>query len=323
MTPNNIWTMANSLSAQLRRHFCKNYNIPIKIFEEPYFSDRCILLNSYYGIEKKLKEYLDTVLSYDNEQDYFRENNERMQSVIDYLKNNENMIYFSQKEDMSKFAVPSKYQNLSSKDVWRDSSAGKMFISIDLKKANFQALRAYSEKIFDGAESWEEFLGKFTDKKSEIHSKHLRQVIFGAINPKRQTTYEKFLMCKILEHIEPIITIDMIYSLNNDEIIIDIGNAFCSQLRTLVNFTRVQIKKLRLDCHVNVFSVEKLGKDMYRQIFLDGLSDNKGFTFKKVNHLMLPFVIRQIRGEEPTESDYVFKNESGYLCRFLKNPLVG
>lgn len=315
---NEIEILCNTLSYSLKKHFCKNYNIPIKIFYEPYFSERCILFNEYFGIEEKLREYVTDVLLHDNEQAFFAEDNEIMQSVIDYLKSNPDMVLFSEKEDMNKFAVPERYRNLPSKDVWRDSCVGKTFMSIDLKKANFQALRHYSDKIFDDSDTWEDFIGKFTDMQSKINSKHLRQVIFGSVNPKRQITYEKYLMCKILDEICMEFSFDNIYSLSNDEIIINAENIFVSQ----ITYIRNQIKSLGFNCHINVFSVAKLGKDMYEQMFIEEISDDSRIKFKKVNHLMMPFVIRKINGEEPTESDYVFINESGNLCRFLENPLT-
>lgn len=60
---------------------------------------------------------------------------------------------------------------------------------------------------------------------------------------------------------------------------------------------------------------------MYQQTFIVGLSDESGVKYKKVNHLMMPFVIRQRKGEEPKDSDFVFKNEAGQLCRFIENPM--
>ena len=319
---NNIKSLTNNLSPALRKHFCKNYNIPIKISEDPYFTDRCILFNEVFGVEDKLREYVFDISTYDSEQDFLEADNKIMQAIIDFLKSNDKMIYFSQKEDMNQFAVPERYRNMSSKDVWRDSCVDKVFLSIDLKKANFQALKYYSNDIFDGAKTWEEFVNKFTHDKSKINSKHLRQVIFGCINPKRQTILEKYMMCKVLERIGPIISNEDIYSLCTDEIVIDVGEKFISQLGTLISFIKGQIKTLDFDCHINLFSVKKIGKDMYKQMFIGGFSDDSGFTYKKVNHLMMPFIIRKEKGEEPVDSDYVFKNESGQLCRFLKNPLI-
>ena len=316
-----IQELTAQLSEPLRKHFCKNYNVPIKIFADPYFTDRCVLFDEMFKVKEKLQEYIADVNSFVNDQAFLAYNNKAMQSVIDYLKSNTDMNYFSKAENMNKYAIPDKYRNLSSKDVWKDSCNEKMYVSIDLIKANFQALKHYSKNIFGESDSWEEFLLKFTDKNSMLHSKHLRQVIFGCVNPKRQIIYEKYLMCKILEKIEPMIKENVIYSLSNDEIILDVGECFTSKLGTLLDYIRAQIKGLHLSCHINVFSVHKIGKDMYKQTFTKGFSDSVGIKFKKVNHLMMPFVIRKFKEQSPSEDDFVFVNEAGNLCKFLENPL--
>lgn len=67
-----------------------------------------------------------------------------------------------------------------------------------MKKANFTALRHYNKDIVGGKDTYEDFLGMFTDENYFKESKYIRQVIFGNVNPKRQITYEKFLMDKVL-----------------------------------------------------------------------------------------------------------------------------
>lgn len=309
-----------SKSPAVRKHFCKNYNLPIKIFEDPYFTDRCLLFDEQFDVLVKMDEYVEDFNEYENEQAFFAADNKILQSVIDYLKGNKDMIYFSQKEDMNKYSVPEKYRNIPSKDIWNDSNVDKVLMSIDLRKANFQALKYYSKDIFGGAETWEEFMKKFTDKNSKIHSKHLRQVIFGSINPKRQIILEKYLMCKILDCCPTLL--NRTISLSNDEIIFDVGEYLTSGLKPLYDAVIFMINLMGLDCHVNIFTIDKIAQGMYQQTFIGGLSDESGIKYKKVNHLMMPFVIRQGRGEEPKDSDFVFKNETGQLCRFLENPLI-
>jgi hypothetical protein len=78
--------------------------------------------------------------------------------------------------------------------------------------------------------------------------------------------------------------------------------------------------QLNLNCHIDCFQIKSIGKDMYKKDFL--LSSSSTDVFKKVNHLMMPFVIRKELGIYPEPEDYVFFNE-GHLCKFLNNPLLG
>lgn len=49
------------LTPELKRRFCKNCNIPISIFVEPFFTDRIKLFSMYYNTmeaETPIFEYL-------------------------------------------------------------------------------------------------------------------------------------------------------------------------------------------------------------------------------------------------------------------------
>ena len=94
-------------------------------------------------------------------------------------------------DDMNKYAVT--HTDLPTKDIFKPSNDGKLFISIDMRKANFSALKNYDSGIFDSVDTWEEFISRYTDNKHIINSKYIRQVILGNCNPKRQVTYENIL----------------------------------------------------------------------------------------------------------------------------------
>lgn len=54
------------------------------------------------------------------------------------------------------------------------------------------------KRIVLGCETYQELLSKFTQNPYIFESKHIRQVIFGHLNPKRQQTIQKFLMQKVV-----------------------------------------------------------------------------------------------------------------------------
>ena len=43
----------NTISAKAKERFCKDCNIPIKIFNEPYFTDRLILYDKHFDALRK------------------------------------------------------------------------------------------------------------------------------------------------------------------------------------------------------------------------------------------------------------------------------
>ena len=170
----------------------------------------------------------------------------------------------------------------------------------------------------------------FTQEKTKINSKHLRQVIFGALNPSRVTNYEKKLMCelliKILEEYPEFK--EKIVSLNTDEIVIDIDTfnpntwKFTSiTLMTTLNTIKQRLVEICLEkglyCEVDMFVLEKLGKDVWKKNFI--LNFNTKNPYKKVSSLVYPFLLRDVKGEEIQEEDRVFFYE-GNKCVFLDNP---
>ncbi len=50
-------------------------------------------------------------------------------------------------------------------------------------------------------DTYEDFIGKFTDSDFIKASKYTREVIFGKLNPKRHITAEKFFINKIYQDI--------------------------------------------------------------------------------------------------------------------------
>lgn len=210
------------ISEKLKERFCKDCNIPLKLFKEPYFTDRLQLYDNYYNTLDKWNTFTRELEKYKCEQDYFEEYNRVKDAAINDIKLSDGYNRFNE-EDMGKYSV--KYKDLPSKDIYKSSNDGKLFISIDMRKANFSALKFYDKSIFSNADTWEKFIGGYTENKHIVNSKYIRQVILGNCNPRRQVTYEKYLMDLVLE----VLIDELGYSASdiafysNDEIVIDMG----------------------------------------------------------------------------------------------------
>lgn len=309
------------ISAKAKERFCKDCNIPIRVFKEPYFTDRLKLYDKFYGTLEKWSIFLEELNKYNCEQDYFEEYNRVKDNAILDIKNTEAYQKFNN-EDMNKFAVTHK--NLPSKDIFKSSNDGKCFISIDMRKANFSSLHHYDPNIFGGANSWEEFIGRYTKNMHIINSKYIRQVILGNCNPKRHITYEKHLMDNILKYlIDLFISIDHVVFFSNDEIIIDISDMNKSE-QILIKFqieNGMKYISMYIPLKVERFILHKIyGTDgYYKEIIED--NDEKNIEFKCLDNYNLPFVIRRLLDEEITESDKVFYNE-GLLAKFIEIPKI-
>lgn len=307
------------VSEKLKERFCKDCNITLKLFKEPYFTDRLQLYYRYYNTLDKWNIFVRELEKYKREQDYLEEYNRVKDAAINDIKLSDGYNRFNE-EDMGKYSV--KYKDLPSKDIYKPSNVGKLFISIDMRKANFSALKFYDKSIFSNADTWEEFIGRYTENKHIVNSKYIRQVILGNCNPKRQVTYEKYLMGLVLE----VLIDELGYSasdiafFSNDEIVIDMGKyEDCINKQKILEM--VVNVRFNIPFKIELFYLHKItGTDGYYKEFVKNIIERK-YEFKCLNNYVFPFVLRKFNGEEITENDKVFYHE-GLLSKFIEIPEI-
>ena len=307
------------VSEKLKERFCKDCNIPLRLYKEPYFTERLQLYDSYYNTLDKWNIFVRELEKYKCEQDYLEEYNRVKDAAIKDIKDSDGYKRFNA-EDMNEYTV--KYKDLLGKDIYKPSNIGKLFISIDMKKANFSALKDYDRSIFRNANTWEEFIERYTENKHIVNSKYIRQVILGNCNPKRQVTYEKYLMGLVLE----VLIDELGYSasdiafFSNDEIVIDMGKyEDCIRKRELIEW---QIKGyFNIPFRIELFYLRKItGTNGYYKEIVKNIIEIE-YEFKCLNNYVLPFVLRKFNGEEITENDKVFYHE-GLLSKFIEIPEI-
>lgn len=309
------------VSNKIKERFCKDCNIPLRLFHEPYFTDRLKLYDKYYNTLSKWDLFVEELQKYNCEQDYFEEYNRVKDAAINDIKKSDGFQRFNE-EDMNKYSV--KHTNLPSKDIFKPSNDGKLFISIDMKKANFSVLKHYDSDIFGKAETWEEFIGKYTSNKHIINSKYIRQVILGNCNPKRQVTYEKYMMDTILTHIEKYNLNDKIVFFSNDEIVFDMTYS-TDKVKLLLYMCKCLTEDieegLNILVRIELFTLYKINETngYYKEIITK--MEERNIEFKCLDSYMLPFVLRKFQNQEITESDKVFYHE-GVLSKFIEVPEI-
>jgi len=210
-------------------------------------------------------------------------------------------------------------ESITSNNIYNQSNVSKKFVSIDLKKANFQILRKVDKDIVLGADTYEDFIGNFTNLDYIKESKYTRQVLFGKMNPKRHIKVEKYytyLMYKLLEiyaksHDWKIV------SLNSDEIVYETPNSYCE-----IDYIAETIKeKLDLIVHVELFILNGYTfstKDSEHHKVDFYVKKNLINGEEKMVSVPLPYhslIYSLYNKEKPSEMDYHF-NYEGYDCIF-------
>lgn len=314
-------------SIQLKKRFCKDCNLPIAVFDNPYFYQRLCTLDILYDCVDKFDQFCFEMMNFANEQSYFEYYNSVKDAMINHIKENAEYQRFNEQD----FRNVAKISDIGKRNLYVEQNNGGVFISIDMKKANFSALKHFSKEIFDGCSTWEEFVSQFTSSQHIINSKYIRQVVMGACNPKRQIQYEHYLISLLCLHIRETFSNDAIdfYSLGEDEIIIVVENP--NEMPDFrLGFSLKDLKKAINSCpggigslvRVEMFDLEKVGNEGWKKNVYGDERDK--IEFKCINAEVFHQIVKHYYELPITEDDLVFYHD-GQLARFMKevdNPWV-
>ena len=314
---------------ELQKRFVSDYKLPIPLINEEYFQYYLRLYESDYGSLTKYNDLLDNIRGhYQNDPELFLDEYYNIrENIIQTVLSTPAFQKFNNM-DMSVYAIKDR-PNVSSNNIYNQENAGKFFISVDIKKANFQTLKNIDKEIVLGADTYEDFIGKFTDSEYIKASKYTREVIFGKLNPKRHITAEKYFIAQIYKSIVgqyPDLK-DKTVSLATDEMVFMEDPASYQNEERAINFkgnVEKLAKKIGFDVHVEFFFLHG-----YNLVFKESRSVRKTFYQKsyvfgggkhKLIAVPLPYhamVYKLFKGLPLDEIDYHFDYE-GMDARFCE-----
>lgn len=73
-------------SIALKKRFCKDCNLPIVVFDNPYFYERLQTIDIMFNCVDKFEAFCAELQRFANEQDYFEYYNKVKNSIIDFIK---------------------------------------------------------------------------------------------------------------------------------------------------------------------------------------------------------------------------------------------
>ena len=306
----------------LRTRFVSDYNLPIQVIASPYFEDRLELLEEEYGAKTSYDNLLELIDSrFDENSNKFLEYYHQVRdTIITTILNSKAYKEFISNDKFVKNVKPI----CSNRNLYTNEQDGCMFISYDMKKANFQTLRYANPAIVHDADTYETFIGIFTDIDYIKHSKYTRQVIFGKLNPKRTMNLEKWITnefaktlndLSVMKHCE-------LFSLNSDEIILKWNGSEeefeKADIVPSIIFEDVEYKGSKFKLHARQFKLATSSSILTVYEKEDYLNAHKRIL-KGVPATYMPQVYKLLGGVEIKPSDLVFYYEHE-LCQFL-NPL--
>ena len=285
------------------KNFIRDLKLPIAVNKEPYFSHFLNLINPYYDSINKYNIFVD---SFDkNGQEKFFENNKAITNgLLDYLKNKPEYFEFNSL-DMKQYQKEIK---ISSKELYKSDNHNKKFVSIDLVKANFQAIHFTVPTIFDGFQDYNSFVSNFGFNDYMLISKQIRQIIFGNMNPQRQQKIQSFMMNKIAEElITAGVDINSVYSLSSDELVFEDQGFSKEQIEKAV-------EKLGFKVKIEFFELER----PFMQSMYVKKIDNGELVLKMVPTSLMAEFIKRYEGRELEELDFFFLDENKRLAKYVE-----
>ena len=313
----------------------KDFNLPFNIFDRKMIDYYKKNFSEVWPTDKEVLLH-NSLVNYNVEMNKFNEYlNAWTDGILKEIEDSKEYKAFNEC-DMLKFNMLDVYDNygvkVGNKQVYTKENVGSVFMSIDLKKANFQALQ-FVGVIDKKYTSYEEFIRLKTGNSYLPYSKHKRQVLFGKLNPKRIITVEKYIMHSIYDNIKMLLKLNglehmvNLYSINNDELIFKyssnsehISKIWSENVSYVINHLSI-LKGTGFDVRVEHFRLDKLdivtenGTEVPAYVKHNVLNGEE--TLKKVPGMYFPQVYKLWKGKKITKKDRMFYYE-GQVCHFNK-----
>ena len=304
----------------LLKRFCRDYNVPVSTYCGYYFEKQLETLSLHdMKYKNKFEEFCDELKNFEDADSYFAYYNDLKDRVITYIQNHPAFKTFSE----SKFEPQGKWDK---KELYCEENDGKIFISVDMRQANFNIMKLQAFDIFydydrSVAHTWESFLASFGASPYLQGSKYLRQVIFGACNPKKQIQAQTEQMTLLANEFDK--GGNKIYSVVTDEIIFD-SSCYYPHIVSFMEDAELGNKDFY---HITAFMLIKVGEIGYiKKILYD--SDDIRNTGKNIikcvdSDFMCQF-IKCMYAEKIEDHDLVF-DYKGKLASFdspINNPFA-
>lgn len=282
--------LTDSLHPDMAKKIIKDFKLPFSYINQEHFST---MVDNMIQVAPEFNDAVDTMLNIclridkGNQPALCGVIRDITDAMVEHILDNTGYQAFNQC-DINKF-FPVEQQNIPTGDNYNHENAGKVFISIDLKNAAFQAMKTwdhiygkeYGYLIGESINSYRDFVTHIMDNTGLRNSwnvaadvvidyistcKSLRQVIFGKTNPKRNMHIEKFIMQTVVKNIESSFHI-LPVRFNNDEVVYEYNESlerilYAKNSLNRLNFT-ISTEKINgvipvpLEFHKDLYTLEE------------------------------------------------------------------
>ena len=299
-----------AITHSLRKRFNKDCKLPISLFQDPYFDYFLNLYEEHFGSRTSYIQFCNLVEKLGGEESFFKESKRITDSIIEDISETSEYQEFNTR-DLSEYDIKPEIRQYN---VYHQQNVDHAYASFDLVKANYNALKFIDPAIVLNTKNYEELLGKYTDEEYFINSKHIRQVIFGHLNPRRQRKIEKFLIHnRVIPEIKKFMTDPSLYiSASDDEVVVRFY-----PLEFLTEEFKAGLNNFKAGIPVRYTSyvLRQLGNKpyFYKQF---SMGNNPPVEFKAIPQQYFAECYRVYRNETPTGYDF-YTYQDGRVVKYM------
>ena len=266
------------------KSFCKMFDLNVASFDDfDYYKNQFSRINRWKNLD-------DLVTLYEKAEseigDMFEYRMSKIDEIVAFVKGTR--AY----NDMADENLIPDYPTNKSFEY----SEGVNYLSIDLKMANWQAMKKYDPSFINElGDTYSEFLNKFGVPEVFHKSKHFRQYIFGNLNPKKQIKAQRVMiediknaMSKYGLKIECIKHDEIIYSFEKIEDVREIIEGLDGEDFTITAFTIKKVENFR----INQYLCKDSGEILHSEPV--GCNGHKFFMYLKKYIFNEPYDIRDL-----------------------------
>jgi nucleoside diphosphate kinase len=266
------------------KSFCKLFDLNVASFEDfDYYKKMFSRLDRWKNMDELISLY---VKAEEEIEDMFKYRMDKIDEIIDFIKGTR--AYNDMVDDN---LIPDYPTNKGF-----EHSEGINYLSVDLRMANWQAMKKYDPYFVNElGDNYSDLLNKFDVPEVFHRSKHFRQYIFGNLNPKRQIKMQRVLVQDIINalekhglEIECVKNDEVIYSFDNIEDVREIIEGLDGEDFSVKAFTVKKVENFR----INQYLCKDSGEILHSEPV--GCNGHKFFMYLKKYIFNEPYDIRDL-----------------------------
>lgn len=179
--------------------FVKLFDLNIPTIEHfDYYLDQLSKSRKFRNIKDMIPLYEDAENRVGNLYDF---RIERSKDIIEFIKDSTSWMELSLDKSLIDYPISKSFKY----------EEGKKYLSIDIRSANWTALKKYDPPhLNELGDTYMDLLKKFDFPEIFGHSKYLRQFIFGNVDPKKISKVQRNMIQEIVRKYESDLTLECV-----------------------------------------------------------------------------------------------------------------